>query len=54
MGQTEFDVLNLEDQETLREEILTLLGLTHSPAAGEGGAHRVDMAAIGNHTVRIS
>ncbi len=45
------EFMNLEDQELLREEILTLLGLTHAP---ENKVHRVDMSNLGNRTVQTS
>ena len=31
MGQSEMEFMDLEDQEILREEMLTLLGLSHAP-----------------------
>ena len=40
--------MDLEDQALLREEILTLLGLTHAP---DKAVHRVDLREIGNQTV---
>jgi len=48
LGQTEVHVLDLEEQELLREEILTLLGLTHAP---RNKAHRVDLNNLGNDTI---
>ena len=46
MGQTEIEFMDLESQELLREEMLTLLGMTHSPkGAGE------EQRKMGNHTV---
>ncbi len=33
MGQTAIEFINIEDQERMRDEILTLLGLTHVPKA---------------------
>ena len=47
-GQTEVEFMDLEDQALLREEILTLLGLTHAP---DKAVHRTDLRDIGNHTV---
>ena len=38
MGQTEFDIMDLEDQKLLEREMLTLLGLTHVP---ENAVHKV-------------
>lgn len=48
MGQTEIEFMDLEDQEKLREEILTLLGLTHAPRKN---VHRVDIKNGKNHTI---
>eukprot|EP00095_Tigriopus_kingsejongensis_P009228 maker-scaffold851_size88925-snap-gene-0.20 protein:Tk09228 transcript:maker-scaffold851_size88925-snap-gene-0.20-mRNA-1 annotation:"tgf-beta ligand glass bottom boat protein" len=48
MGQTEIEFMDLEDQEKLRAEILTLLGLTHAPRKN---VHRVDMRSLENHTI---
>ena len=39
MGQTTFGILDLEEQEELEREMLTLLGLTHVP---ENAAHKVN------------
>lgn len=56
MGQTEIEFMDLESQELLREEILTLLGMTHSPSSGDrgsssSGSRRLDLRNMGNHTV---
>ena len=38
MGQTEFGILDIEQQKLLESEMLTLLGITHVP---ENAAHKV-------------
>lgn len=50
MGQTEFDIMDLEDQKLLEREMLTLLGLTHVP---ENAVHKVSQAENGNHTIPL-
>ena len=47
MGQTAIEYLDMTDQETMREEILTLLGLTHAP---ERSTPRL-ISNNSNHTV---
>ena len=43
MGQTEFGVLDLDRQELLEREMLTLLGITHIP---ENAAHKVNKTIL--------
>ncbi len=49
MGQTEVEILSLEEQELLKEEMLALLGMTYAP---DRDVERYNLAALGNKTVR--
>ena len=57
MGQTAIEYVDSADQERMRDEILTLLGLTHVPKARTESPHHLqqleDLRSKANHTVRI-
>ena len=57
MGQTAIEYVDFADQERMRDEILTLLGLTHVPKARTESPHHLqqleDLRSKANHTVRI-
>merc|ERR1712038_1276119 len=50
MGQTEYEVVSLEDREEFESHLLTLLGLTRVP---ENAVHKVGRAENRNHTILL-
>ena len=55
MGQTAIEYVDSADQERMRDEILTLLGLTHVPKARTQSPHYLqqleELRSKANHTV---
>ena len=55
MGQTAIEYVDSADQERMRDEILTLLGLTHVPKARSQSPHYLqqleELRSKANHTV---
>jgi hypothetical protein len=58
MGQTAIEYVDSADQERMRDEILTLLGLTHVPKARTQSPHYLqqleELRSKANHTVSSS